>query len=151
MKKLFIILIFFLIISTMGNNNYDVTAMSINSNYDDCELIFENENLNLRNIKLKLALFSNHDSYIKKVYIKYNMKVKDYFDKEYFSFDNTDFNLGIEKIINEYNEVLKDNYVYDETLTDINNIQIEKVILSTNKDILNKFIIKYPKVIINKQ
>ena len=49
MKKLFIILIFFLIVSTIENNNYDVTAMSINSNYDDCDRIFYINNYNFYN------------------------------------------------------------------------------------------------------
>lgn len=149
MRKLFIILIFFLVMFNF-NNSTQLTVMNEVNNINgiNYELIFDEENLNLRNIKLKLALFSNHDSYIKKIYIKYNNNVNDFFDKEYFSFDNRNFSDGINKIIYEYNLVLKENYLYEELDKDISNVKIDRVYLSTNKDVLDKFIKKYPNVVI---
>ncbi|MBQ9024325.1 MAG: hypothetical protein IJ105_03775 [Bacilli bacterium] len=152
MKKLFIILIFFLIISLLipKNNNVKMVMSDMNNN-NHYELIFKDENLNLRNIKLKLGLFTSYEYNIPKIYIKYNENIKDYFNnKDYFSFDSSNFNIGIEKLIEEYNIVLQDNHLYDELDKDISDIIIEKVEIYCEQDALDKFKDKYPNVIINR-
>ena len=153
MKKLVVILIFFLAVSLLipKNNSEKMVMSDINDNDNHYELIFKNENLNLRNFKLKLGVFTSYEYNITKIYIKYNDSIKEYFnDKEYFSFDSSNFNNGIEKLKEEYNVVLNENYLYDELDKDIENIVIEKVELYCEKAALNKFKEKYPNVIINR-
>lgn len=153
MKKLIIILIFFLIVSLIiPKNNKELMVMS-NKNNDNnhYELIFDNENLNLRNIKLKLGIFTSYEYNITRIYIKYNDNIKQYFtNKDYFSFDSSNFNKGIEKLIDEYNIVLKENYLYSELDKDIDSIIIDKVEIYCEEDAIDKFKAKYPNVIINR-
>jgi len=148
MKKLIFIMIFFLFISFLipkKDNSKMVMANINNTNY--YRLIFNNENLNLGNFKLKIGLFTSYDTKIKKIYFKYNDNIKDYFkDKNYFSFDNSNFNIGIEKLKEEYNLVLKDNYLYNELDKDINTVTIKMVELYTESEAINKFKQKYPNV-----
>lgn len=147
MKKLILILIFFLILICFKKNDNSQMVMGINSKSRHYELIFTNDNLNFRNFKLKLGLFTSYDYNISKVYIKYNESVKEYFkNKEYFSFDNSNFNDGIEKLKDEYNLVLENNYLYNELDKDINDVTIEKVELYASLDALDKFKSKYPNV-----
>ena len=154
MKKFLIIfLIFFLFfITTIKITDDDQYVMSVNSDDSNYyELIFDEELLNFRNFKLKLASFTSYEYNITKVYIKYSENVKDYFkNKEYFSFDNTNLNLGIEKIKNEYITVLKNNYLYTELDKDVNDVQIYKIDLYCNKDALTKLKTKFPKIKVKK-
>ena len=121
---------------------------SINTNH--YELIFDSENLNLNNFKLKMASFTSYDHNIKKVYFNYADKLENFFkNKEYFSFDNTSLNNGIEKLKNEYNKVLKDNYLYDELESSINDTVIKKVEIYCEKAAITRFKAKYPNVKIN--
>ena len=151
MKKFIIILIFFLMLLLFIPKNAD-SKMVMSEEYNvsnHYELIFYKENLNIGNFKLKLGIFTSYEYNINKVYIKYNDKIKEYFiDKEYFSFDSSNFNKGIEKLKDEYNLILKENYLYDELDKDINSINIEKVDIYVGKDALVKFKRKYPNVII---
>lgn len=154
MKKflILILLLFLTFISTINITDDSQFVMSVdldNSNY--YELIFDEELLNFRNFKLKLSFFSSYEYNITKVYIKYTENVKDYFkNKEYFSFDNTNFNIGIERLKKEYTKILKDNYLYTELDKDINDVQIYKVDLYCDKDALTKLKIKFPKIKIKK-
>lgn len=151
MKKLTFILIFFLICIMLypKQSNSKMVMSDINNNSNHYELIFNNENLNIGNFKLKLGLFTSYEYNITKVYIKYNDNVKEYFtNKEYFSFDSSNFNNGIEKLKNEYNLVLKQNYLYNELDKNINDISIERVEIYTSEDALTKFKRKYPLVTI---
>ena len=150
MKKIIIFLIFFLLLFNINFNYEDTPVMSSKDIFNDYVLTFTNDKLNFANIKLKLALFSNHESYIKRVYIKYNNKVRDYFYRKYFSFDSMDFSTGILKLKEQYNLVLQKNYLYDELDKGIAEVEINKVVVSTNHEILNKFVDKYPDVIISK-
>ena len=152
MKKFIIISIFFLfiILSNMESEKIKMT-MATNDNHNLYELNFSKENLNFRNIKLKLGLFTSYEYKITKVYIDYPENIKEYFlDKEYFSFDSENFNRGIEKLREEYNVLLKEKYLYDELEKDINNIKISKIEIYTQEDALTKFKSKYPNVTINR-
>ena len=148
MKKLIIFLIFFLLLIPK-NTDSKLVMYEINNTSNHYELIFDNDNLNIGNFKLKLGMFTSYDYNIMKVYVKYNENIKEYFkNKEYFSFDSSNFNIGIEKFKEEYNLVLKQNYLYNELDKDINNVLIEKVELYTSKDALTKFKSKNPNVIV---
>ena len=135
MKKITFILIFFLICIMLypKQSNSKMVMSDINNNSNHYELIFNNENLNIGNFKLKLGLFTSYEYNITKVYIKYNDNVKEYFtNKEYFSFDSSNFNRGIEKLKNEYNLVLKQNYLYNELDKNINEIIFVELSLGPN-------------------
>lgn len=150
MKKLIIFLIFFLfcMVLLIKNEKTQMTMSNINTS-NHYELIFDNDSLNLHNFKLKLGLFTSFDYNITKVYIKYNENVKDYFkNKNYFSFDSSNFNRGIENIKEEYNVVLKQNYLYEEMEKNDIEVQIEKIDLYASKDAITKFRSKYPLVTI---
>ena len=99
MKRLLIFLIFFLFYILFVNKNVELKPVMTyeNDNSSQYELLFDEELLNINNFKLKLGLFTKYDFRINKVYIKYKEKLKDYFkDKEYFSFDNSNINNGLE-------------------------------------------------------
>lgn len=151
MKKLVVLSIFFLIIISNFSYKEDIKTVMGNANNDNnhYELIFDKENLNLRNLKLKMSIFLSNEHNIKKIYLKYPEKLKDYFNnKKYFSFDNNNFNDGIQRLKEEYNVVLKENYLYDELNNDICDITIQKVEIYASKDALIKFKEKYPNVIV---
>ena len=154
MKKLIIFLTFFLLIISFIHTKEDsIEVASINEyNNNNCyELDFSNELLNFRNFKLKLGLFTSYNYDIKKVYINYPEKIKDYLkEKRYFSFDSSDFNLGIEKVKEEYNILLKEKYLFDELDDDINNVVIKKVFICAEDAGIKKFENKYPNVIVKK-
>ena len=149
MKKILIIFsIFFLVVITnIKDNDESMTVMNtenIQSNH--YELIFDNELLNFRNFKLKLASLTSYEYNITKVYINYTSDIK----KEYFSFDNTNLNIGINKLKEEYTKVLKDNYLYDELDKDINDVVIKKVEVYAEEKAIKNLRLKYPKVIVKK-
>lgn len=149
MKKILIIFsIFFLfVITNISDNDESMTVMStqnIQSNH--YELIFDNELLNFRNFKLKLASLTSYEYNITKVYINYTSDIK----KEYFSFDNTNLNIGINKLKEEYIKVLKDNYLYDELDKNINDVVIKKVEVYAEEKAIKNLRLKYPKVIVKK-
>lgn len=149
MKKILIIFsIFFLVvIANIKDNDESMTVMNtenIQSNH--YELIFDNELLNFRNFKLKLASLTSYEYNITKVYINYTSDIK----KEYFSFDNTNLNIGINKLKEEYTKVLKDNYLYDELDKDINDVVIKKVEVYAEEKAIKNLRLKYPKVIVKK-
>lgn len=153
MKKLILILVFFLftIFSLPRINDTKMVMSDINSKSNNYVLIFDKDILTFRNFKLKLGLFTSYEYKITKVYIKYPENIKEYFkNKEYFSFDNSNFNNGIQKMKEEYNLVLKENYLFDELDKDINDVVIEMVELFCEEDALDKFKEKYPDVIINR-
>lgn len=154
MKKTLIIFffIFFLLTTCFKTSNDSISVMSINEYEDNhYELIFEDELLNLRNFKLKIAPITSYEYNITKVYIKYSDNIKKYFsDKEYFSFDNSNINIGLEKLKEEYTNTLKNNYLYDELDKDINDVVISKIEVYMSEDALRKLRLKYPKVIIQK-
>lgn len=154
MKKSLIIffLIFFLLTTYFKTSNDSISVMSINEYEDNhYELIFEDELLNLRNFKLKIAPITSYEYNITKVYIKYSDNIKKYFsDKEYFSFDNSNINIGLEKLKEEYTNILRNNYLYDELDKDINDVVISKIEVYMSEDALKKLRLKYPKVIIRK-
>lgn len=146
MKRLLIFLIFFLFYILFVNKNVELKPVMTyeNDNSSQYELLFDEELLNINNFKLKLGLFTKYDFRINKVYIKYKEKLKDYFkDKEYFSFDNSNINNGIESLKNEYNVILKNNYLYDESVEDI---VIEKVEVYADENSISELKKKYPLV-----
>ena len=154
MKKLFISIFFllFFILIILNNQKVSLPVMSETSDNNNYyyELDFNNDILTIRNFKLKLGIFTSYDYYIKKIFIKYPNNIKEkLIDKKYFSFDNSNFNKGIERLRNEYIIMLKNKYLYDELEKDIDNTVIEKVHLYCTKDALIKFRNKYPNVKIN--
>lgn len=157
MKKyfIFIFLLFVIYISLFFNitkevDDYDMSVMSeirtYNLREDEYELIFDEEILNLSNFKLKMALFSSSNCNIKKVYINYPYNVKEYFeDKEYISVTGNNLNYIIDLIKEEYTNTLKENNSYEEEYTD-NNISINKIVVQSMAEVIDKFKMKYPKV-----
>lgn len=154
MKKSLIIffLSFLFLILCFKASDDSISVMSINEYEDNhYELIFEDELLNFRNFKLKIAPITSYEYNITKVYIKYSDNIKKYFsDKEYFSFDNSNINIGLYKLKEEYTNILKSNYLYDELDKDINDVVISKIELYMSEDALKKLRLKFPKVIIQK-
>ena len=111
--KIILIIILFLFLSIfIGKNNDSKTVFMENErNGNHYKLIFSKEPLTIRTIKLKLTPFINN-GYITKIYVKYDENLKDYFkDKEYFSFDNSSINTGIDNLKKEYLNVLNSNYL----------------------------------------
>ena len=148
MKKFVIFLIFFLFLIVLYNKEESMYVMSEekNENYK-YELDFSNENLNFNNFKLKLAVFTSYDFKITKVYIDYNDNIKDFFNKDYFSFSSNNLTIGISRLKEEYSIILNNNYLYDE---DLYNVRIRKIEIYTTTDALTIFKDKYPSVIINR-
>lgn len=151
-----IIVILFILFSynieDKDNKEYNIPVMNeirnYNDTYNEYTLIFDKENLNLYNLKLKLSLFNSNDNYIKKIYIKYSNRVEEYFkDKEYFSFYGKNLNEKIENLKNEYIEVLRKNNMFSdiENLS-LNNIVIEKVEVVSDIKNIETFKYKYPLV-----
>lgn len=140
MKKFIVFLIFFLFINVPSK---EIMVFNESENTSYYELDFRNENLTLENFKLKMATFTSYEYNIKKVYIDNSIK-------EYFSFDNTNINIGVEKLKKEYLNELKENYSYDRLDNDINITRINKVELYCEEDALIIFRRKYPKVIIKR-
>ena len=119
-------------------------------NGDHYKLIFSKEPLTIRTIKLKLTPFINN-GYITKIYVKYDENLKDYFrDKEYFSFDNSSINTGIDTLKNEYLNVLSSNYLYNEIEKNINDVSIESVDVYAEESVINNFKNKFKNVIVEK-
>ena len=114
------------------------------------KLIFSKEPLTIRTIKLKLTSFINN-GYITKIYVKYDENLKDYFkDKEYFSFDNSSINTGIDTLKKEYLNVLSSNYLYNEIEKNINDVSIESVDVYAEESVINNFKNKFKNVIVEK-
>ena len=114
------------------------------------KLIFSKEPLTIRTIKLKLTPFINN-GYITKIYVKYDENLKDYFkDKEYFSFDNSSINTGIDTLKKEYLNVLSSNYLYNELEKNINDVSIESVDVYAEESVINNFKNKFKNVIVEK-
>lgn len=157
MKKYFISIISVLLIygffsfNIVNSNEEDnIPVMSelrtYNLREEEYELVFDNEPLNLTNFKLKMALFSSLDCDIRKIYINYSDKVKEYFvNKEYISVTGNNLNNIIDRVRNEYIGVLEANNLYDDEFID-NNISINKVIVQGGAEVIDRFRIKYPKV-----
>lgn len=140
MKKFIVFLIFFLFINVPSK---EIMVFNESENTSYYELDFRNENLTLDNFKLKMATFTSYEYNIKKVYIDNSIK-------EYFSFDNTNINIGVEKLKKEYLNELKENYSYDKLDNGINMTRINKIELYCEEDALTIFRRKYPKVIIKR-
>lgn len=114
------------------------------------KLIFSKEPLTIRTIKLKLTPFINN-GYITKIYVNYDENLKDYFkNKEYFSFDNSSINTGIDTLKKEYLNVLSSNYLYNEIEKDINDVSIESVDVYAEESVINNFKNKFKNVIVEK-
>lgn len=155
MKKYLVCLLSFLFLFYSYNElkrvEYeDLSVMSEIRTYNNIqnkyELIFDDEVLNLSNFKLKMANFSNNSSNIREIYLNYPNNLKDYFkDIKYISVTGNDLNEIIKIIKEKYEEVLIKNNVYERGYTN-NNISINKVILESNIQIVDKFKIKYPNV-----
>ena len=109
-KIILIIILFLFLFIFIGKNNDSKTVFMENErNGNHYKLIFSKEPLTIRTIKLKLTPFINN-GYITKIYVKYDENLKDYFkDKEYFSFDNSSINTGIDTLKKEYLNVLSSN------------------------------------------
>ena len=157
MKKYFISIIFvlllygFLSFNIVNSNKEEyIPVMSelrtYNLREEEYELTFDEEVLNLSNFKLKMALFSSLDCDIKKIYINYPNKVKEYFDGiEYISVTGNNLNDIVDIVRNKYISILKNNNLYDNEFVD-NNISINKVIIQGGAEVMDRFRIKYPKV-----
>ena len=150
--KIILIIILFLFLSIfIGKNNDSKTVFMENErNGNHYKLIFSKEPLTIRTIKLKLTPFINN-GYITKIYVKYDENLKDYFkDKEYFSFDNSSINTGIDTLKNEYLNVLSSNYLYNEIEKNINDVSIESVYVYAEESVINNFKNKFKNVIVEK-
>ena len=147
---LIIILFLFLFIFIGKNNDSKIVFMENERNGNHYKLIFSKEPLTIRTIKLKLTPFINN-GYITKIYVKYDENLKDYFnDKEYFSFDNSSINTGIDTLKKEYLNVLSSNYLYNELEKDINDVSIESVDVYAEESVINNFKNKFKNVIVEK-
>lgn len=150
-KIILIIILFLFLFIFIGKNNDSKTVFMENErNGDHYKLIFSKEPLTIRTIKLKLTPFINN-GYITKIYVKYDENLKDYFrDKEYFSFDNSSINTGIDTLKKEYLNVLSSNYLYNELEKDINDVSIESVDVYAEESVINNFKNKFKNVIVEK-
>lgn len=150
-KIILIIILFLFLFIFIGKNNDSKTVFMENErNGNHYKLIFSKEPLTIRTIKLKLTPFINN-SYITKIYVKYDENLKDYFkDKEYFSFDNSSINTGIDTLKKEYLNVLSSNYLYNEIEKDINDVSIESVDVYAEESVINNFKNKFKNVIVEK-
>lgn len=147
---LIIILFLFLFIFIEKNNDSKTVFMENERNGNHYKLIFSKEPLTIRTIKLKLTPFINN-GYITKIYVKYDENLKDYFkDKEYFSFDNSSINTGIDTLKKEYLNVLSSNYLYNEIEKNINDVSIESVDVYAEESVINNFKNKFKNVIVEK-
>lgn len=147
---LIIILFLFLFIFIEKNNDSKTVFMENERNGNHYKLIFSKEPLTIRTIKLKLTPFINN-GYITKIYVKYDENLKDFFkDKEYFSFDNSSINTGIDTLKKEYLNVLSSNYLYNELEKDINDVSIESVDVYSEESVINNFKNKFKNVIVEK-
>ena len=147
---LIIILFLFSFIFIEKNNDSKTVFMENEKNGNHYKLIFSKEPLTIRTIKLKLIPFINN-GYITKIYVKYDENLKDYFkDKEYFSFDNSSINTGIDTLKKEYLNVLSSNYLYNELEKDINDVSIESVDVYAEESVINNFKNKFKNVIVEK-
>ena len=150
--KIILIIILFLFLSIfIGKNNDSKTVFMENErNGNHYKLIFSKEPLTIRTIKLKLTPFINN-GYITKIYVKYDENLKDYFkEKEYFSFDNSSINTGIDTLKKEYLNVLSSNYLYNEIEKNINDVSIESVDVYAEESVINNFKNKFKNVIVEK-
>ena len=150
--KIILIIILFLFLSIfIGKNNDSKTVFMENErNGNHYKLIFSKEPLTIRTIKLKLTPFINN-GYITKIYVKYDENLKDFFkDKEYFSFDNSSINTGIDTLKKEYLNVLSSNYLYNEIEKNINDVSIESVDVYAEESVINNFKNKFKNVIVEK-
>ena len=150
--KIILIIILFLFLSIfIGKNNDSKTVFMENERNDNhYKLIFSKEPLTIRTIKLKLTPFINN-GYITKIYVKYDENLKDYFkDKEYFSFDNSSINTGIDTLKKEYLNVLSSNYLYNELEKNINDVSIESVDVYAEESVINNFKNKFKNVVVEK-
>ena len=150
-KIILIIILFLFLFIFIGKNNDSKTVFMENGrNGNHYKLIFSKEPLTIRTIKLKLTPFINN-GYITKIYVKYDENLKDYFkDKEYFSFDNSSINTGIDTLKNEYLNVLSSNYLYNEIEKNINDVSIESVDVYAEESVINNFKNKFKNVIVEK-
>ena len=147
---LIIALILFLSLFIGKNNDSKTVFMENERNGNHYKLIFSKEPLTIRTIKLKLTPFINN-GYVTKIYVKYDENLKDYFkDKEYFSFDNSSINTGIDTLKKEYLNVLSSNYLYNEIEKDINDVSIESVDVYAEESVINNFKNKFKNVIVEK-
>jgi len=150
-KIILIIILFLFLFIFIGKNNDSKTVFMENErNGNHYKLIFSKEPLTIRTIKLKLTPFINN-GYITKIYVKYDENLKDYFkNKEYFSFDNSSINTGIDTLKKEYLNVLSSNYLYNELEKDINDVSIESVDVYAEESVINNFKNKFKNVIVEK-
>lgn len=150
-KIILIIILFLFLFIFIGKNNDSKTVFMENErNGNHYKLIFSKEPLTIRTIKLKLTPFINN-GYITKIYVKYDENLKDYFkDKEYFSFDNSSINTGIDTLKKEYLNILNSNYLYNELEKDINDVSIESVDVYAEESVINNFKNKFKNVIVEK-
>lgn len=147
---LIIALILFLSLFIGKNNDSKTVFMENERNGNHYKLIFSKEPLTIRTIKLKLTPFINN-GYVTKIYVKYDENLKDYFkDKEYFSFDNSSINTGIDTLKKEYLNILNSNYLYNEIEKDINDVSIESVDVYAEESVINNFKNKFKNVIVEK-
>lgn len=145
MKKILISIFIVLIIAIMvlSCQTKSVLVMDYNENNDNIyELDFTEEILSTKNFKLKVAPFTGYSYIIRKIYPKYNREIK-----EYFVYDFRDIDDGIENFKIDYINGLRKEYLYDEIEKVYKKgIVISKIEIYSNKEALNKFLKKYPKV-----
>ena len=150
-KIILIIILFLFLFIFIGKNKDSKTVFMENErNVNHYKLIFSKEPLTIRTIKLKLTPFINN-GYITKIYVNYDENLKDFFkDKEYFSFDNSSINTGIDTLKKEYLNVLSSNYLYNELEKNINDVSIESVDVYAEESVINNFKNKFKNVIVEK-
>lgn len=160
MKKVFIVTIFFslifILLSIDKSDEYYMPVMGdnrvYNTNNNEYEFIFDDEILNLSNLKLKLASFTSYESNIRKIYLEYPESIKEYFKDEYISYEGNNINNLKDVIENYYKDVLKNNnlYNYIDSYSE-NNVSIKKVVLTCDSKCIYVFRDKYPNVIVKKK
>lgn len=143
MKKTFIALFIIIILFffMMSIKTESIETFNYQETSDTYFLDFSNDNLNTKNLKLKIAPFTGYKYKINKVYPK---KI---INKEYYSYNFNNIDVDIENFTKEYISNLENEYLYDEIdRVKRDGIDLVGIELCTEKDALTIFKNKFKKV-----